>query len=137
MASLSHPHQPATASSAEPTTTREVALGGIPVADATVMGPVASAMENLTGEHIHIEGSCPPFSGMSNFNSISVAIDAQVSPKLKAKIWANEFIDFGLLLTPQVGHTRYNLSLSASESSMPTLSLKLTTKTKHIPNVEA
>ena len=120
----------------EPTTTREVALGGIPVVDATVQGPVASAMENLTGEHVNLGGSCPHFSGMSNFNSISVAIDAQVSPKLKAKIWANEFIDFGLLLNPQLGDTRYHLSLSASENSMPTLSLEPTTKTKHIPNVE-
>jgi len=126
VASLSHPHQPATASSVEPTTTREVALGGMPVADATVQGPVASAMENLTGEHINLGGSCPHFSGMSNFNSVSVAIDAQVSPKLKAKIWANEFIDFGLLLNPQIGDARYHLSLSASENSMPMLSLEPT-----------
>ena len=136
VASVSHPNQPATTSLVEPTTTREVALGGIPVADATVQGPVASAMENLTGEHINLGGSSPHFSGMSNFNSVSVAIDAQVSPKLKAKIWANEFIDFGLLLNPQLGDTRYHLSLSASEHSVPTLSLEATTKTKHIPNVE-
>ena len=54
VASLSHPHQPTTTSLLEPTTTREVALGGIPVVDATVQGPVASAMENLTGEHVNL-----------------------------------------------------------------------------------
>lgn len=90
--------------------TTEVTLGGISVADATVQGPVASAMANLTGEdqvqlgasHSHLTGN-----GMSNFNSISIAIDAQVSPKLKAKIWADEIIDFGLLLNPHLGDTRY------------------------------
>ena len=107
--------------------TREVTLGGISVADATVQGPVASAIANLTGEdqvqlgasHSHLTGN-----GMSNFNSISITIDAQVSPKLKAKIWANGFIDFGLLLNPHLGDTRYQLSRSTTESSVPTLSLE-------------
>ena len=107
--------------------TREVTLGGISVADSTVQGPVASAMANLTGEdqvqlgasHSHLSGD-----GMSNFNSISTTIDAQVSPKLEAKIWANEFIDFGLLLNPHLGDTCYQLSLSTTESSVPTLSLE-------------
>ena len=65
VASFSHQHQPASASSVEPTTTREVALGGIPVVDATVQGPVASAMENLTGEHVNLGGSCPHFLDLS------------------------------------------------------------------------
>ena len=64
MASFSHQHQPASASSVEPTTTR-VALGGIPVVDATVQGPVASAMENLTGEHVNLGGGCPHFLDLS------------------------------------------------------------------------
>ena len=44
--------------------------------------------------------------GISNFNSISIAIDAQVCPKVKAKFCPNDFIDFTLLLNPQVGDTR-------------------------------
>ena len=68
--------------------TREVTLGGVSVADATVQGPVASALANLTGEdqvqlgdsHSHLTGN-----RMSNINSISIAIDAQVSAKLEQK----------------------------------------------------
>ena len=94
-------------------------------------------MENLTGEpSIPLGGSSPHPTSISNFNSISNAIDAQVSPKVKAKIWANEFIDFGLPLNPQVGDIRYQISLSTSESSVPTLSLEPTAKTKHIANIE-
>ena len=94
-------------------------------------------MENLTGEEqIQLEVSRPHISGMFYFSSISVAMDAQVNPKLQAKTWANEFVNFGLLLNLQIGDTHYHLSLSGSESSMPTLSLEATTKTKHILNVE-
>ena len=74
--------------------------------------------------------------GISNFNSVSIPIDAQVSPKIKAKIWGNEFIDFGLLINPQVGDTRYHLSLGTSEGSVPTLALEPTTKAKAIHNIE-
>ena len=37
---------------------------------------------------------------------MSLPIDAQVSAKLKAKIWANEFVDFGLLLSTTPGDAR-------------------------------
>ncbi len=120
--------------------TREVPLQGISVADAQGQGPVAAAMENLTGEVVELGVIRPHLMassvGISNFNSVSIPIDAQVSPKIKAKIWSNEFIDFGLLINPQVGDTRYNLSLGTSEGSVPTLALEPTTKAKAIHNIE-
>ena len=120
--------------------TREVPLQGISVADAQGQGPVAAAMENLTGEVVELGVIRPHLTassvGISNFNSVSIPIDAQVSPKIKAKIWSNEFIDFGLLINPQVGDTRYNLSLGTSEGSVPTLALEPTTKAKAIHNIE-
>ncbi len=116
--------------------TREVPLQGISVADAQGQGPVAAAMENLTGEVVELGVIRPHLMassvGISNFNSVSIPIDAQVSPKIKAK----EFIDFGLLINPQVGDTRYNLSLGTSEGSVPTLALEPTTKSKAIHNIE-
>ena len=33
-----------------------------------------------------------------NFMSVAIDLEAQVSTKLKAKIWADEYIDFGALL---------------------------------------
>ena len=57
---------------------------GMSEADATVQGPVAPVLDSLTGERhdIHVAS---PVSNLLNFNSISIPIDAQVNPKLKAK----------------------------------------------------
>ena len=123
------------------TQTREVPVmaPGIvsPSANATTQGQVASALQHVSGENF-IQVSPPSSSsGLFNFNSVSVAIDAQVSPKLKAKIWANEFIDFGLLLGSHSSDTRYQLSVSSQTGSLaPTLSLEPTQKTKPIPSIE-
>ena len=63
-----------------------------------MQGPVASALGHLTGERVNLEVVRPPsFGSPVQFNSINIPIDAQVSPKIKAKIWANEF---GSLLNP-------------------------------------
>ena len=55
--------------------------------------------------------------GPFNFNSMSPPIDARVSAKLKAKIRANEFLDFGLLLSSSPGDARYNISVTANAGS--------------------
>jgi hypothetical protein len=63
-----------------------------PSEDATTQGHVASALQHVSGEDfVHVSQPTPL--RMSNFNSVRVAIDAQVSAKLKDKIWANEFFD--------------------------------------------
>ena len=118
--------------------TREVHHNGRSETGTQVQGPVASALEHLTGEHVNLEVVRPPSSGSHvQFNSITIPIDAQVSPKIKAKIWANEFIEFGSLLNPYVGETRYQLSLAQSESSVPTLSLEPSSKIKPIYSIDA
>ena len=59
------------------------------LADATTMhGPVASALHHITGETGFINVSPSVGSGSAKFCSISVPIDANVSAKVKAKIWA-------------------------------------------------
>ncbi len=97
-------------------------------ADPTVQGPVAPVLDSLTGERhdIHVAS---PVSNLLNFNSISISINAQVNPKLKAKIWANEFIEFGSLLK-RGSEPSYHIAVrsgSVSQSN-PTLSLGPTTK---------
>lgn len=134
----------ATNSTTQPTTSTEarelpVMAPGIvtPLADATTQGHVASALQHVSGERF-VQVSQPSLSGMSHFNSVSVAIDALVSPKLKAKIWDNEFFYFGLLLSPHSSDTRYQLSVSSQTgSTVPTLSLEPTQKTKPIATIEA
>ena len=68
---------------------------------------------------------------------VDVPIDANVSSKIKRKIWAHEFIDLGLLLTSGSGDTRYHLSVSSPYgSSLPTLAIEPSHKLKAIPNIE-
>ncbi|CAB4005891.1 Hypothetical predicted protein [Paramuricea clavata] len=102
--------------------TRDVPLNGRSETGAQVQGPVASALEHLTGEN-NLVVRPPSFGSHVQFNSITIQIDVLVSPKIKAKIWVNEFIEFGSLLNPYVGERKYQLSLAQSGSSVPTLSL--------------
>ena len=56
------------------------------------------------------------------FTSISVPLTSRVSSKIKAKIWANEFISFGTLLSesPQeVGKYSLSMAPSVGASSQP------------------
>ena len=73
-----------------------------------------------------------------SLHSADVPIDANVSPKIKTKIWAHEFIDFGILLSSGTGDTRYHLSVSSAYgSSLPTLSIEPSNKPKAIPHIAA
>ena len=101
-----------------------------------MQGPVASAIHSISGEHL-VHVSPRASSGLSKFNSVSIPIDAQVNAKLKAKIWTNEYFDFALLLNAGSGDTRYHLPVSSqSGSSLPTLSLEPTQKSKPITSIE-
>ena len=74
----------------------------------------------------------------SMFTSISVPLASRVSPKIKARIWANEYINFGTLLSdsPQ-NEGKYSLSMSPSEvpSSQPQLTLEPSYASKRITNI--
>ena len=54
---------------------------------------------------------------------MSLPIDTRVTPKLKAKIWANEFINFGQLITVTPNEEKFNISIDTSTESpgQPTL----------------
>ena len=71
---------------------------GSPLSQATVPTPVASVLNNVTGEANFIQVSPSSQPALPTFHSVNVPIDANVSPKIKTKIWAHEFIDFGILL---------------------------------------
>ena len=57
---------------------------------------------------------------------IAIVLGARVGPKLKAKIWANEFVDFGCLLSLTPSKERYSLSSapSGTSSAQPQLILE-------------
>ena len=70
---------------------------------------------------------------------MSLPIDARVTAKLKAKIWANEFINFGQLITVTPSEDKFNLSINTSKDSpgQHTFSLEPLQKAKNISTIEA
>ena len=105
---------------------------------ATASTPVATALSNVMGEGNVLQVSQSSQPVLPHFHSVDVPIDANVSPKIKAKIWAHEFIDLGILLSSGAGDTRYHLSVSSPQgSSLPTLSLEPSHKPKNIPNIDS
>ena len=72
------------------------------------------------------------------FTSIAVGLPARVSAKLKAKIWANEYVDFGALLfsSPQ-NEGKYSLSMTPSAGSQrsPQFTLEPSHSNKRITSI--
>ena len=60
------------------------------------------------------------------FTSIAISLGTWVSAKIKAKIWQNEYVDFGALLASGPSNERPSLSLTQGTSipSQPLLTLK-------------
>ena len=52
------------------------------------------------------------------FLSASLPIDSQLSVKIKEKIWNEEFLDFGSLLSNSV-HDKYQISVQNTETGAP------------------
>ena len=73
------------------------------------------------------------------FTSLAVSLASRVSAKLKAKIWANEYVDFGSLLFPSPQNEgKYYLSVTPSGSSNhPQVTLEPCHPTKPNPQYSA
>lgn len=65
-------------------------------------------------------------------------IDAHVTDKLKAKIWNEEYIDFGTFLANPVLENKFNITVGNVESGpVPSLCLEPVSKPKQITSIEA
>ena len=96
-------------------------------ADATVQGSVASVLHSLSGEPLTgVALAQPHYRPQEIFTSMSLPIDARVTTKLKAKIWTNECINFGQLITVTPNEDKFNISINSSKDSpgQPTLCLE-------------
>ena len=103
------------------------------LADTVVQGSVAATQSALSGELRVINPVLPA----QLFSSPSLPIDARVSDKLRSKIWNNEFIEFGALLTNPIVENRYQVTISSSEKgSFPSLCLEPVNKSKKILSIE-
>ena len=71
------------------------------------------------------------------FSSVSVSLSSRVSSKVKAKIWSNEYLDFGTLLSFSPNNQKYSLSLASSdgETTRPHLTLEPSQPVKKIQTI--
>ena len=93
---------------------------------------VANAANSLTGVAVQAPLEMPG----QLFQSAGLPVDACVSEKLRAKIWSNEYIDFGSLLTNPVFKNQYRLTFQGTDSGPVTsLCLETVSKPKKIQSV--
>ena len=72
------------------------------------------------------------------FISSSLSLDARVSEKIRAKIWNQEYVDFGSLLVNPIGQSRFQLTVSNAESGqLPSLCLEPAEKPRKITSIES
>ena len=96
-----------------------------------VKGAVTAAHSQITGQPEIMMTTSVSHTPSQLFTSTSIAIDAQISAKIKAKIWAEEFVDFGSLLgNPR--QDRYHLAFRQSEDGVPTAVFEPITKKKEL-----
>ena len=102
-------------------------------AAATVQGSIATVLDSLSG------GTSLMSKPKDIFVSSDIPIDMSVSDRLKRKIWAHEYVDFGMLLNNRKDHDSFHLCLSndmASSNDQPRIVLEPKQKSKHINSIE-
>ena len=64
-------------------------------------------------------------------------MDVRVSEKIKTKIWANEYIDFGSLLVNPLFENKYQVTFQNPQGGLtPSLCLESVAKPKRINSIE-
>lgn len=71
------------------------------------------------------------------FHSCSLPIDCKVSDRVRAKIWANEYIDFGVLLSNPMFENKFKIAVQTVDSSgAPSLCLESASKPRKIFTID-
>ena len=100
---------------------------------ATVQGTIATVLDSLS------RSTSLMSKPKDIFVSSDIPIDMSVSDRLKRKIWAHEYVDFGLLADNKKDHDSFHLCLStdmASSNDQPLITLEPKSKSKHINSIE-
>ena len=100
---------------------------------------VANVDEVIEGHISEIQGGAAGMSHQSlqpssRFESIAVPLGSRVPSKTKAKIWANEYVDFGALLATNPQQEKFSLALDPS-TSQAKLTLEPVQPTKKITGI--
>lgn len=127
---------------------QEVPAG--PLANHTAPTPVDALARNIVQGNLQKEAAA--ITGLSQqsshttaphipgqlFQSVSLPVDARLSDKLRTKIWGQEYVDFGSLLTNQVLDNQYQITVqNAASDTAPSLCIEPVTKPKKITSIEA
>ena len=84
-----------------------------------------------------IQSASAPLIPQDFFRSVNLPIDARVPAKIRAKIWNNEFINFGSLLVNPVLDGKMQLTIqNAGSSDLPSFALEPISKPKKITTSE-
>ena len=103
------------------------------IATSVVDLSVAEAQQAISGI-THLRE--PPQSQPTQlFCSSALAVDARIPDKIRAKIWSQEYVDFGLLLTSPVADSGYRLAVS-NQGNTPAISLEPISQAKKINSIE-
>lgn len=127
---------------------QEVPAGPLP--DNTAPTPVDALARNIVQGNLQKEAAAitglpqqsshttaPHIPGQL-FQSVSLPVDARLSDQLRTKIWGQEYVDFGSLLTNQVLDNQYQITVqNAASDTAPSLCIEPVTKPKKITSIEA
>ena len=84
-----------------------------------------------------IQSASAPLIPQDFFRSVNLPIDARVPAKIRAKIWNNEFINFGSLLVNPVLDGKMQLTIqNAGSSDLPSFALEPISKPKKITTID-
>ena len=105
------------------------------VASTVVQQRLANASTTLTGLIPQFLASNPVPGQL--FQSVSLPVDACLSEKIRAKIWKDEYVDFGSLLANPVLVDQYLITINNSDSGFsPSLRLEPLSKHKKVTTIE-
>ena len=87
----------------------------VQLADSNALGSAHAAISGetfLAPNSSHVQPT-------QEYHSISLPIDCRISIKRKNKIWNDEYIDFGSLLSNPMSDNKFQLSFSSSDAGLP------------------
>jgi hypothetical protein len=85
-----------------------------------VQGALGEAHSNISGQASPIRFTIPEqLLPNQPFNSASLPLDVRVPDKIKEKLWREEFVDFGILLSSPDPTARYEINVRPSDAGRP------------------
>ena len=125
--------------SAAPSTNSQSSSTMYPVVQSVSSDHAATLVQDALGDvHSTLSGQPRPFNLTEQlptqpFHSASLPLDARVPEKIKEKIWKEEFVDFGVLLSNPDPTARYERPSPAGHPA--SIVLEPTAKSKQIRNI--